>query len=115
MIRQALIATLLIGAAPTFAASPGVQPGETVIPRVSRFLEWIPDGPRGIYVRGDTGRWYYARMQGACPRLNARGGISFLASPSDRLDRFSAVRIDGWRCQIDSVIASDAPPSARSH
>jgi hypothetical protein len=115
MIRHALIATLLIGAAPTFAASPRVQPGETAVPHMSTFLEWIPDGPRGLYVRADSGRWYYARFLNECPRLSAGGRIRFDASPADSLDRYSAVRIDGWRCQIDSVVASEAPPSARRH
>jgi hypothetical protein len=113
MIRQLIIATALLGAAPAAAAVPRIQPGETVIPRMSHFLEWLPDGQRGLFIRGDTGRWYYARLETDCPRLNSGPHIRFDASPSDRLDRFSAIRADGWRCQIASIVETETPPAAQ--
>ncbi|HEY0414287.1 MAG TPA: hypothetical protein VGD66_14220 [Allosphingosinicella sp.] len=36
--------------------------------------------------------------------------MRFNASPSDRFDRFSSVRADGWRCDVASVTAAAAPP-----
>jgi hypothetical protein len=107
-----LIAAALLGAAPADAAETPAAASETSIPRMSRFLEWVADGDRGLYIRADTGRWYYARMQSACPRLDTSPAMRFDASPSDRFDRFSAIRSDGWRCQVASVIESEGPPSA---
>jgi hypothetical protein len=112
MMIRSLIAAALLGAAPAYAADTPAASSETSIPRMSRFLEWVADGDRGLFIRADTGRWYYARLQNACPRIATRPAMRFDASPSDRFDRFSAIRTDGWRCQVSSVIESEGPPPA---
>src|SRR5829696_5948452 len=100
MSRLALVALTLFAAVPALAA--GSPAGETTIPRMSAFLEWVPDGAEALYVRADSGRWYHVRLQSACPRILNRSNVHFLASPTDRLDRYSIIRADGWRCQIAS-------------
>lgn len=110
MIGQALIAAALLGAASAHAAAPATGP-ETRVPRMASFLEWVADGSRGLYIRADNGRWYYARVQDDCPSLHANIALSFQTAPNGDLDRFSAIRAEGRRCLISSVTASDGPPS----
>jgi hypothetical protein len=112
MIRQTLVAAALIGAVPALALAPPARE-EVRIPHMAHFLDWRPDGTRGLYVRADSGRWYYARLQADCPRLANRSNVLFETAPNGDLDRYGAVRADGWRCQIASVVASDAPPNYR--
>src|SRR5829696_8120387 len=90
--------TLVAALAASTAGAETISPGETVIPRMSRFLEWVPDGAERLYVHGENRRWYLVRLQSACPRLLNRANIRFNASPTDRLDRYSTIRADGWRC-----------------
>jgi hypothetical protein len=115
MIKQAIIAALLLGAAPALAADgPATSARETRVPRIGRFLEHRADGNRGVYIRADTGRWYYARMQGGqCPRLRPNVAISFLGARGGNFDRFGAIRVEGWRCMVDSVVESPPPPGRR--
>jgi hypothetical protein len=108
MIRQTMIAAAFL-AAPALAKEVPA-PGETNIPRMSAFLEWLPDGSQALYVRGDTGRWYHVALQTSCPRLRQGGRVRFDASPGNRFDRHSAIRADGWRCMVSSVTHSDGPP-----
>jgi hypothetical protein len=115
MLKQTLIAAALTGAAPALAFDPpAADPSrETRVPRMGHFLDWRPDGVRGLYIQADTGRWYYARLQADCPRLARRSNIRFEAAPNGDFDRYSAVRAQGWRCQVASVTHSDAPPGYR--
>jgi hypothetical protein len=39
--------------------------------------------------------------------------LSFEASPGDRLDRHGAIRAEGFRCPIESIVRSEAPPQVR--
>ena len=109
MIGRTMIAGALLAAMPAFARE-APAPGETNIPRMSAFLEWLPDGTEALYVRGDTGRWYHVALQTSCPRLRQGSRIRFDASPGNRFDRHSSIRADGWRCMVASVTHSDGPP-----
>jgi hypothetical protein len=115
MLKSITLGLLILAAVPVAASPPSSQASarETSIPRMSRFLEWEPDGANGMYVRADTGRWYYARMLVPCPRIATHAAVRFNVSPGDRLDRYSSVRAEGWRCQIASVTESGPPP--RTH
>jgi hypothetical protein len=115
MIKQAIIAALLLGVAPALAAGgPATESRETRVPRIGRFLEHRADGNRGVYIRADTGRWYYARMQGGeCPRLRPNVAISFLGARGGNFDRHGMIRVEGWRCMVDSVVESGPPPGRR--
>lgn len=112
MIGRTIAAAALLAAIPAFAKETP-PPGETNIPRMSGFLEWLPDGTQALYVRGDTGRWYHVALETDCPRLRVGGRIRFDASPGNRFDRHSAIRADGWRCMVGSVTASAGPPPRR--
>jgi hypothetical protein len=112
MMSKTIIAAsllLLSGAAPALADTPPTMPRETYIPNMAGFLEWVADGERGVYIRGDTGRWYYARTKAPCPRLKSTTALSFQTTNGD-LDRFGSLRIRGWRCPLLSVVGSGPPP-----
>lgn len=114
MIRKlAFAAAPLCLAAPALAAD---QPGsrEVRIPRMSQYLEWVADGQHGLFVRGDTGRWYYARLQHRCSRLRPSAAMGFQTTRGE-LDRFSSLVVEGWRCPIASVVESAAPAGHEDH
>ena len=110
MIRKFMIAAALLGAAPAYAFGPAAAPGEVRIPRMGRFLDWRPDGNQALYIRADTGRWYHASLENACPRLVTRSNVRFLAAPNGDFDRYSTIVADGWRCQVASITESGGPP-----
>jgi hypothetical protein len=114
MLKQTLIAAALLSAVPALADPPAAgAPRETRVPRMGRFLDWRPDGVRGLYIQADTGDWYYARLKADCPRIAQRSNVRFEAAPNGDFDRYSAVRTQGWRCMVDSVTDSEAPPGYR--
>ena len=107
----------LTSLAAMLAAATGAQAiqtaAETSIPRMSRFLEWRPDGNQALFIRAESGRWYHATLENPCPRMANRSAIRFVSSPGDRFDRNSALNADGWRCLVGSVTASGGPPGGR--
>jgi hypothetical protein len=113
MLTPIMLAAFLAGAS---APPPATNVGrETAIPRISGFLDWVADPKKGVYVRGDTGKWYYARAEAPCPRLRPHTNISFVGTVQNRLDRFSSIIVEGWRCQLTSVVESPAPPGYERH
>ena len=115
MIRQVMASLLLLGAVPAHADQPATDESREVrIPRMASFLEWVADGDRGVFIRGDSGKWYYARTQSPCPRLRPDVALSFVA-PGGELDRHGALRVEGWRCPLDSVTEAGAPPGHEDH
>jgi hypothetical protein len=113
MIRKVLLAAALLGAVPAYAFGPTATPNEVRIPRMRGLLEWRPDGNQALYIRADTGRWYRASLEHACPRLVTRSNVHFLTAPNGDFDRYSTVVADGWRCQVASISESGAPPPHR--
>lgn len=113
MIARTLAFTALLAAAPAFAADPPAGEGETSVPRISRFLEWRPDGNRALFIRGESGRWYRVTLESPCPRMLNRSNTRFNASPTDRFDRYSSIRANGWRCQVERISHSEGPPARR--
>jgi hypothetical protein len=113
MIARLILAaaTLSAAATPALADPPAnrVRP-EVKIRNMTDYLEAVADPGRGIYIRGYNGQWYYASVRGECPRLNRNARLSFNTSPGGDFDKDSSIRADGWRCMIDSVTESDAPP-----
>jgi hypothetical protein len=106
-----LLAALVGGGA---AASPPPAVGqETWIPDVNRdgFIEWRAESRDTLYIRAMNGKWYLVRTEAPCPRMRSATSLGFVASPTDRLDRFSTILAEGWRCQIASVTLADAPPA----
>ena len=111
MIGKLMIAgALLVGASPAYASPSDDGAREVRIPRIRNFIEWVADGKQGVFIRGDTGKWYYARTQVECARLRPAASISFLGARQGNLDRFGAIRVEGWRCPLASVTESAPPP-----
>jgi hypothetical protein len=104
-----MLGPIMLAAALAGAPAPPAGP-ETAIPRIRGFLEWVDDGKQGIYIRGDTGTWYYARTREACPRLRPHVAIGFAGAVGNQLDRYGWLVVEGWRCQLTSVIESGPPP-----
>ena len=116
MLARTLIAAVLFGMSPAIAAgTPGDAPAETRIRNMSRYLETVVDPQRGVFIRGETGQWYYARVMDDCARLNRNASLRFETSPSGVFDRNSSLRADGWRCMVSSVVESDGPPRRTRH
>jgi hypothetical protein len=112
MLASAILAISLAGA----AAPPPPAGREAAIPRIGGFLEWVDDGKSGVYIRGDTGKWYYARTREACPRLRPHVALSFGGAVLGQLDRYGSLVVEGWRCQLASVVESGPPPGySRPH
>jgi hypothetical protein len=112
--RLIIVPLLLAGAGAALADTPLASTSrETQIPNMAGFLEWVADGERGVYIRGDTGKWYYARTQAPCPRLRSATALSF-QTVNGELDRFGSLRIGNWRCVLASVVES-GPPPGRDH
>ena len=115
MPRSLFFPLALLAATPAFAEAPAEPTGpETRVPRIWNFLEWVPNGHSGVFVRADTGRWYYARTQAPCSRLRTDTTITFLGNHGE-LDRFGAIRVEGWRCQLASVVETTAPAGHEHH
>ena len=112
MSGKLLIAAALLAAAPAVAlAKPDPTTAEARIYDMARNIETIVDPRRGIYIRDYAGRWFYASVDGnSCPRLTRNASLRFEASPGGYFDRYSAIRADGWRCVVESVMRSDGPP-----
>lgn len=105
------IAVVAIAATPALAVDqPNRARPEVKIRNMADYLEAVPDPGRGVYIRGYTGQWYYAAVRGECPRLTRGASLRFNTSPGGDFDKDSTIRADGWRCMIDSVTESDAPP-----
>ena len=105
-----MLAPIILAALAGGAATAPVTGAETAIPRISSFLEWRADGKRGLYIRADTGKWYYARTDSPCARLPTALSLHFVGAVQNQLDRYSQVVAEGWRCTIASVVESPAPP-----
>lgn len=114
MNKTALKLTALAGlamGAPAVAET-RVPPEEASIPYADRdgIVEWKVDGDRGLYIRGMTGGWFYARTLGKCGRLQTADTLGFETSATGDLDRHGAIRAQGWRCPLTSVVRSEGPP-----
>jgi len=109
---QTIFVLLAAAVAPTPAATEAPPPRETSIPyvRSDGILEWRADGDRGLFIRSMSGDWYHARTMAPCGRLNSAISIGFETSGTDRLDRYSTLRVEGWRCPLASVTRSEGPP-----
>lgn len=112
-MKALLVAPLMLAAVPALAGeTPASAGAEASIPFADRdgIQDYKADADRGLYIRSITGEWYYARTMGKCPRLQSADTIGFATAPGGRLDRTGALYAQGWRCQLDSLTRSDAPP-----
>jgi hypothetical protein len=82
--------------------------------RQDGMVDYRIDGPRGIYLLSQHDGWFYLKPEGDCPRLAASDSFGVETGPQGRLDRYSAIIVQGWRCQLASVVRSPMPPGWRA-
>jgi hypothetical protein len=76
--------------------------------------EWQADGDKGIWIQDARKQWYYAELQAPCQGLDFAMSVGFEARTSNTLDRFGYVIVPREaRCQIMSMVKSDAPPDSK--
>lgn len=109
MLTPLLISVASMMAAP--ATNQQIDAKETAIPfvRSNGIGDWKADGDRGLFIRGSDGQWYYGRTQNKCARLKSATTVGFETRGVDQLDRYGAVLVEGWRCQLASVTRADSP------
>ena len=71
--------------------------------------DWYSNSEKSIYLRDRTGRWYLATFNGLCPNLPAAQTIHFQTNAAGAFDHFSSVTTEYGRCQVGSVLRSEAP------
>ncbi|WP_337828587.1 DUF6491 family protein [Pseudonocardia sp. TMWB2A] len=72
-----------------------------------------PDGDDGIWLQDMRDRWYYGKIIGPCTGLNFATAIGYETRGTSSLDKFSAILVDGQKCQLESLVTSDKPPSKK--
>jgi len=122
MTRTLLSAALALAAiaAPPAAARqrqagwPADQVGkETSIPFIAfnNLYNFQADSDKGVWLQDQSRRWYYAQVLGPCTGLPfaVRIGVDTRFG-GDRLDRTGTLLVDGQRCSLTSLTASNGPP-----
>jgi len=112
----ALAAVSLI-AAPALAKQPAWPADklgkETSIPFIGTIglYNFEPDSDRGVYLQDQQRRWYYARIAGVCTGLLYANRVAVdTRFNGTQLDCTGSLLVDGQRCAIDSLTASNGPP-----
>jgi Family of unknown function (DUF6491) len=73
--------------------------------------DWNALDDNGIWVQGNSNKWYYATFIGPCTGLRFETTVAFVPGANGTLDRWSAVKTHNTgRCQFKSMTASDTPP-----
>ena len=98
------------GCATVDPAPPASGP-ETYIPYAGRdgITEWRIAGKDGIYARALTGGWYLVRLTGSCAGLRSEMPLMF-ETTQGRLDKFSAIIVEGEYCPVESVTRLEGEP-----
>ena len=117
MIRSILLAAAVLASYPALAKQP-VWPAdklgkETSVPFVGALgiYNFEADSDRGVYLQDQQRRWYYARIGGVCTGLPVANRIAVdTRFGGSQLDRTGELLVDGQRCHIDSLTASNGPP-----
>jgi hypothetical protein len=109
-ILPVLLAALAM--APAAAETPAAGE-EAAIPfvRSDGIAEWKVIDDRHLYIQAVDGDWYLARTMAPCPRLSGAITLGF-ETRADQLDRHGTIRVQGWRCPLESVTRSDGPPGS---
>ncbi|MDB5367998.1 MAG: hypothetical protein JWM77_3925 [Rhodospirillales bacterium] len=70
--------------------------------------DWKEEDGKAILIRTRDHRYYRAPFMGPCPDLPFATGVGFDTGGGDELDRFSAVLVEGRRCQFQELY--EIPP-----
>lgn len=103
---------LLLAAPLCLAAESGAQ-REASIPFAAEngIRDWQADGSQGLWVRANSGAWYYGRFSFPCTGLQFKEALHFKFNPDGSFDRWSAVLTrEQGRCIFKSFETSAGPP-----
>jgi hypothetical protein len=98
---------------PVAAPSPrdGVRGEEVRIPFPGFRLRTFEAESRDVvYIQDRRRDWYRAEVMGPCLDLPFARAIGIDTRGSGSFDRFSAVLVEGERCQLTSLTRSEGPP-----
>ena len=77
-------------------------------------LTRLADGERGLWIQAGNLSWFYARLDGICPGVDAANSLVFDTRASGNIDRSSAIVVPGGgRCSVQSLSRSAGPPRNR--
>jgi len=65
--------------------------------------DWRAEGDKAILIETVTRKWYRAEFFSPCYDLLYQDSVGFVASPTGRLDRFSAIFVGGRSCRFSSL------------
>jgi hypothetical protein len=103
-------AVLLLAGCAATPSPPPTQPVPNA--RISFFNlsvdDWKAEDGSAILIRTKDRHYYRATLMGPCPDLPFAVGVGFDTGPSEELDRFSAVLVQGRRCQFQELY--EIPP-----
>jgi hypothetical protein len=120
MIKPLMLAAIAIATLPAAALArdqgwPADQLGkETSIPFMDvrgSIYNFEADRDRGVWLQTQSRRWYYAQVLGPCTGLPfaQRIGVDTRFG-GNQLDRTGTLLVDGQRCSLTSLTASNGPP-----
>ena len=118
-IRTVLLGTMIAGCAvAAFAADKTAEKSpETAIHFVNMnqsIQGWEADGQTGLWIQDSHKQWYYAKLLAPCQGLEFTARLGFEPKTMNSLDKFGYVVMpDNQRCQITSLVKSDAPPKEK--
>lgn len=97
-------------AAPAADAPARVQAEQASIPFAGfRIRNFHADEDDVVYLEDRGRRWYRAELIGPCREIRWARAIGIDTRGSSSFDRFSALIVDGQRCQLSSLTPSEKP------
>ncbi len=111
----ALAAAAAAPGAPADSEPPPRARQEARIPFVAfgTIRHFEPVGKNLVFLQDRRRRWYRAELAGRCLELPHAHYIGVDTGGGPFVDRFSALIVEGQRCQLRSLTRSEAPPPRR--
>lgn len=95
--------------ADTPAAAPAPQQAQ--IPFAKKNIwNWQVVDDKTVLIQDLSRKWYKATLLGDCINLGFAQRLGFDSGPTDTFDKFSAILVEGRRCQVTSLVSTAAPP-----
>lgn len=89
------------------------QEARIPFPAFGTIRHFEPVGKNLVFLQDRRRRWYRAELAGRCLELPHAHYIGIDTGGGPFVDRFSALIVEGQRCQLRSLTRSDAPPRRR--
>jgi hypothetical protein len=86
------------------------QEARIAFPNNATIRTFQAGGRDTLYIQDRARRWYRASVIGPCINLPFAHAIGVEQRGSAVLDRFSALIVEGERCQLNSFVRVGAPP-----